>query len=321
MRFLLAVLALASAVFAAVPVTPTSESADAKVCTSYCNTIGVCTAAPVQQYPSTSQCNSYCLQGIVYEQPSTNPSLSDTLTCRNYHAGLAAAPNASLTTHCPHAGPSGGGVCGSNCQAYCGAMNAFCGGANLNSQDNILTYSTCMSLCGDLPVDSQKYSTSVTGSDSIMCRLYHVANNAINIPNTHCPHASLSGGSVCGSYCQSYCRMVNSYCGSQTGFPSTISGNSTCLSWCNTNYATKTGKVGDTTGDTINCRIHYAGAAKAAASVNCPMAYPVSSTCASVPSTVTVVPPPTHVTPPPSTASSVIFSVGLVVVMVAAALF
>src|SRR5262249_44955799 len=109
----------------------------------------------------------------------------DTLGCRIYHAGNAAMDPA---THCVHAGPSGGGHCGTACEGFCSLVVAEC-------PTQYPTAGDCMTTCAGHPADPP-VSTAVTTGNSRSCRIYH-AVAAASDPTTHCPHTGSAAGGPC----------------------------------------------------------------------------------------------------------------------------
>jgi len=93
-------------------------------CDGYCSLIQYGCTGPNQQHASLAACQTACagytdthfynINNILTPAPS-----ADTLDCRYYHATAAILLNA--TYHCPHAGPSGGGVCISSVVTSSGA--------------------------------------------------------------------------------------------------------------------------------------------------------------------------------------------------------
>jgi hypothetical protein len=78
-------------------------------CGEYCATVTTnCTGAKAQ-YASMAECLSYSARA---RWPEGTPGAMDgnSIACRIYHGGAPAASDQA--THCPHAGPSGGNVCG-----------------------------------------------------------------------------------------------------------------------------------------------------------------------------------------------------------------
>jgi len=79
-------------------------------CERYCTAItAACTAANAQ-FADAADCNAWCSGANL---PVGMPGAADgnSVECRIYHAGVAAMAGMAAA-HCPHAGPTGGGVCG-----------------------------------------------------------------------------------------------------------------------------------------------------------------------------------------------------------------
>jgi hypothetical protein len=79
-------------------------------CSSYCDTMVSACKGGNAQYADKADCVSYC-EGAKWDPGVAGAQDGNSLACRVYHVGVAAmmAPE----VHCPHAGPSGGDVCGS----------------------------------------------------------------------------------------------------------------------------------------------------------------------------------------------------------------
>jgi hypothetical protein len=164
-------------------------------CAAYCAKIATtCTAGngdggDHSQYASTSACMSYCTTNAGWPAGTANATSGNTIACRLYHAGAAAS---DPTTHCPHAGPSGGDVCGSWCENYCQLMAKNCTGANA-----VYDAATCMTKCATIPTNGQPNDTT---GNTVQCRIYHlgVAGTDAASATLHCPHsktaADLTGG-------------------------------------------------------------------------------------------------------------------------------
>jgi hypothetical protein len=79
-------------------------------CAGYCaQTAANCTGANAQ-YDDTAECMAYCTASG-WPAGTANAMSGNTIACRIYHGGVAAT---DPVTHCPHAGPSGGSVCGAS---------------------------------------------------------------------------------------------------------------------------------------------------------------------------------------------------------------
>jgi len=92
---------------------PSGDNVCGAWCTTYCDLVQQNCVGGNQQYASTSACMTACT-GF-----STSGNAGDvsgnTVQCRIYHAGVAGNPvGTNAATHCPHAGPTGGGVCVGN---------------------------------------------------------------------------------------------------------------------------------------------------------------------------------------------------------------
>jgi hypothetical protein len=151
------------------------------VCDDYCTAQETnCVGANVITFDA--DCETDCAAFTLGEDGDTG---ADTAYCRLYHAGAPAATDPAL--HCPHASPSGGGVC-TVCAEYCALVAENCVG------DNAITFDA------DCETDCAAYTLGEdgdTGADTAHCRLYHAGAPAATDPALHCPHASPSGGGVC----------------------------------------------------------------------------------------------------------------------------
>jgi len=232
--------------------------ATTSLCEAYCNiTKKACVGAaaifsldPV----CMAACAAFNMSGTIAD------TAGNTAFCHLYHAGAALADPA---THCAHASPSGNGVCGSKCENYCQISSQTCTGTTNKLYADM---PTCLGFCGTIPT-AGNYSDQA--GNSVDCRIYHAsAASALALPNVHCPHASHSGGSVCGAYCDEYCYLAATYCtgANSLNFATTAA----CMTACA--GLKTTGLFGDTAGDSIQCRIYHLAAAKVLndAATHCP---------------------------------------------------
>ncbi len=149
-------------------------------CATYCSTIMTnCRGegdggAGNAQYASMADCLAVCMAMPVGAAADTS---GNTLGCRTYHARAAAM---DPTTHCPHAGPGGAGLCGSNCEGYCQIAQRYCTGAN----QVYASLAQCMSTCAMFP-DTVRYGAGVPDGNSTACLLWHVSEGSTNPPD-HC---------------------------------------------------------------------------------------------------------------------------------------
>jgi hypothetical protein len=84
--------------------TTTTTGGAMATCASFCaDYIATCTTAP--DWATAGECETECAG---WAQGMPGDMGGNTLECRAYHVGAAAN---DPTTHCPHAGSNGGGVC------------------------------------------------------------------------------------------------------------------------------------------------------------------------------------------------------------------
>ena len=310
------------------------------LCATYCEEVQRACGPLDPEAPGTGQylnleaCKIYCKSASDMDPGAEGDEAVDTVSCRTYHASLAALEPA---THCSHAGPTGGNVCGGYCEVYCGLMtrncpDAFSGaqtcqdecesfatdgntgdstgdtvqcrinfaglaGIERGSADGLAKCELAMpasSACGPVPTCDEFCATvlsSCTGGDSyysdaddcqevcataqgwpagsltdtnlstIGCRLA-AANDAAGTTDGEllgqlCRNASETGGGTCGAYCDVYCDVFQRNCSDD--FSATYDDVGACKTECE-GFAT-TGKPGELSGDTVQCRIAYATAA------------------------------------------------------------
>jgi len=169
-----------------------NEAGGAPDCATYCTSIMAnCTGANAQ-YTDATVCANVCA-GFTAKGASSD-MMGDTLGCRIYHAGAAGMSAAAATTHCPHAGPTGGdkdpkgtaGVCGEPCTSFCSIAAQVCTGANKQFADT----TACTTACKMFAADTASYSTADTSKNDMGCRFYHLSAASKNAAAamTHCPH-------------------------------------------------------------------------------------------------------------------------------------
>ncbi len=164
-------------------------SAGSTACDAYCDSVQTNCAGANAQFPSKAACVKAC--AFIPEGAPSDQS-GNSLACRTYHAGAAAT---DATQHCPHAGPSGAGVCGTPCEGYCNLMIGVC-------TTEFTDYSECTTKCDAFTgKDATDYNTSFVSGDSLNCRIYH-ATVAASDPSggtdtLHCPHAGVTPTDQC----------------------------------------------------------------------------------------------------------------------------
>jgi hypothetical protein len=158
------------------------SASGAPTCSAYCTKIQAsCTgsgdAGSNAQYTDSTSCNNYCMTAAAWPAGTAADTSGNTLGCRLYHAGAAAS---DPVTHCPHAGPTGGNVCGTWCDNYCQLMAKNCTGSNA-----VYDAATCMTKCMTIPTTGKPNDTS---GNTVQCRIYHLGVAATDAA-THCPHS------------------------------------------------------------------------------------------------------------------------------------
>jgi hypothetical protein len=155
-----------------------SSGPDAAVstCADYCAEIATNCTGTDTQYTSVDQCMAAC---TAFPQGDPGAQSGNSLECRVYHTGAALG---DPDTHCVHAGPGGGGLCGSNCDGFCQLVMSACTGTN----EAYSSIQDCLTSCQAFD-DTEPYDVSDVSGDTLACRIYH-ASVATADPTTHCPH-------------------------------------------------------------------------------------------------------------------------------------
>lgn len=87
----------------------------------------------------------------------------NSLGCRSYHARASVSDPAN---HCALAGPSGGGICGDRCEAFCAIAKEICDATYVDE-------ATCMNECASFD-DSVPYDVTQTSGNTFACRFYYL---------------------------------------------------------------------------------------------------------------------------------------------------
>jgi hypothetical protein len=149
-------------------------------CTDYCASIAAACTDHNQEYPHDLACFVSCAA-----LPRDAAMSGNHLGCRITHAGLAVG---DPVTHCPHAGPAGDGVCGTNCESFCSIAASVCPTVYQQFLPD------CATACNAFPGVSAHYTQELgaAGGDTFACRMYRLTLAALN-PTTECPNiASVS---------------------------------------------------------------------------------------------------------------------------------
>lgn len=152
-------------------------------CADYCGTIQTNCKDANQQYTDEASCMAVCATFPIGTEADKD---GNTLGCRTYHAGAAAS---GAGTHCPHAGPLGGGACGTDeCDNFCEIAVAVCGD---QMPPPYADKGACMTACmGFVDTMTTPYNTAATAGDTLACRMYHLTVASVDdaSKDAHCPH-------------------------------------------------------------------------------------------------------------------------------------
>ena len=171
----------------------TIKSFRAPTQTSFCSDYIATCANVGPNAPPYSDCAS-TIETFRSGTPGSSEA-GDTLSCREYHLGIAMTSPDSVPIHCPHASPTGGGVCVNPPPPppvdFCAVYSTTCATPGFADK-----YPDCASSFADF---SPGTTNSQASGDTRSCRLYHLSLAVQSTSNAqiHCPHASLSGGGVC----------------------------------------------------------------------------------------------------------------------------
>lgn len=203
-------------IFLALGTRAQTDSTDA-FCSSYASTCST---------TGRSAAYSNCTSQVSTMAPGTSNAPSDTFSCRHFHLDLAMSSPTNSVIHCPHASPSGGGVCVNASPpappGFCAAYLTTCADTNSSA-----AYTDCASAISSMtPGTSGSYSgnTLACRQDHLVRATPHTAARTLRcteaVPSPlltclcglapqnlamisasnaviHCPHASATGGGVC----------------------------------------------------------------------------------------------------------------------------
>ncbi len=164
---------------------------------------------------------------------------------------------------------------GDPCARYCSIMDSTCVGSDAQFGGLL---GSCQSYCGT--TNAWPAGTPGAGSgNSMACRNTHaiLASQATNATDrsAHCGHAGPSGADTCGSWCENYCVLVLKNCTGANGAGLGFTDQPGCMAACSA-FATN-GNINSPKGNTVQCRIYYAGAASTAPVPYCGDAQVISS--------------------------------------------
>jgi hypothetical protein len=159
----------------------------AVTCDTYCTNMTTACQAEFKQYDTMEDCVLFCTKSsAAMPKGSDGDTAINSLSCRNYHALVA---QEEPTVHCAHAGPLGGGVCGTYCGTYCDFASANCFGNHQIYDD----YTDCTQACKGFEKSGNIFDVS---GDTLQCRFQYLTQ-AANEPENACPNAAQDGGAAC----------------------------------------------------------------------------------------------------------------------------
>jgi hypothetical protein len=176
----------------------------------YCAAIAsICTGGN-KQYNDMAQCvGSF----NTFPDAAVAATFNNDKGSRQYHMNAALVLSAS--THCPHAGPSGGGACGTPWQAWQSlASQSTCNSMSFVSTGVVAAVTTwnATDLTAAIPTGAAaSYSTGEVGN-TVICRVYHLT--VATEDNTHCTHGDITGAGQCGALSANVCLLISTACGS-----------------------------------------------------------------------------------------------------------
>lgn len=216
-------------------------------CTTYCDkvidTCGTIGAQATAQYINAAACKLYCNEAAELPSGNSGDQSGDSVECRIYHSGAATL---DPTTHCEHAGPTGGAVCGGYCDNYCRLMEVNCGGKFATSE-------ACMAACGAFAVTGAANETS---GNTVQCRITHAglagAERGTAGAEASCALA-MPDSQMCAppADCDDFCALVTTSC---VGEDAVYAGESDCNDVCDEWAGWREGSVGDSGANTVGCR-------------------------------------------------------------------
>jgi hypothetical protein len=214
--------------------------------TTYCTNIVTTCTGNNNQYADAAACETIA-NGVNISGGADTDTGGDTLGCRVYHLGVAGG---DPDTHCVHAGPTGGDACGNYADDFCAQMNYTCFGNYSSAADcvKLVNYKDSNNVWL-IPRDGVNHFN--TSGNSLQCRFYHLyAGLTLADTGTHCPHAGFSGAGVCGDAISNYCHFLSVAC--PTFYDAAL---------CSLQAERfPLGVVGDTSGNSLHCRIYHIGA-------------------------------------------------------------
>jgi hypothetical protein len=190
-----AILGYDSATLETVVVDAGDDAGNPQSCNAYCTNIMANCTGENAEYINAFVCMQMCAQ---FDPGVAGDETGNSLACRIWHTTAA---KSDPTVHCRHAGPLGGGVCGTDpCSPFCTLDVALC---STQPSPPYTGESACDSACDAFQYDQATNDGDLVESsgNTLNCRLYHL-ESAYDTPDNaqatsvHCPHTAVASA-VC----------------------------------------------------------------------------------------------------------------------------
>lgn len=233
-----------------------------RACEDYCDTVEKNCDGDNAVYQTRDACLGICAELPLGD--FVEPGNENTIACRLYQAELA-EETGEPAEHCKHAGPGGGNVCGTDCEAYCQLFPRICADQGVAAED-------CVERCEALP-DVGEFSIDLAyDAANIECRLIHLSN--ATVANTHCGHAEFLSTLHCMRVpdtlpdCTLMCTVATGAC---TGELAVYDDFNQCMAVC---AELEPGTIDDLSENTVGCRVYHAHSSLIGPKNHCPHAGP-----------------------------------------------
>lgn len=162
-------------------------------CSEYCSAIMTNCTGTNTQYNSVDLCMAWCSTNYGWDVGMRGDTTGNSLGCRLYHGGVAAAGGGEAAMlHCPHGGPSGGNVCGSWCDNYCYLVMRNC-----TTEPLYPSMEACATACAGF---DDTGAANASNGDTVQCRIYHAGvagGSEADAMSVHCPHSAEMPSDLC----------------------------------------------------------------------------------------------------------------------------
>jgi hypothetical protein len=157
---------------------------NAELCNEYCGAVFEGCLDPDDVYLNNDSCLNTC---ALLPAGSANSVAGNNIHCRLDKARKA-KETGDVVKFCPASGPAGSGLCGTDCETYCGIINEVCPGS---FPGIFASESDCLEDCESTIPSLPPFRAPTPDEDSIQCRLYHMtlALESEEVRAQHCPHA------------------------------------------------------------------------------------------------------------------------------------